>query len=318
MDNVWLTLLLSVVFLTSAAEFLVRGSAGLAQRLGISRFVMGMLLLSLATALPELSIALQAMRSGQEPLALGTVVGNNIVNFGLTMGVAAMVATLVTHWRALNGLLLGLVVGSIAVIAMGWDGNISRVEGIILLAIFIAFMGWAVLASRSESADVHREMEVLAGRHNALWLDVVFVALGAVMLYFGSLWIVQKAPALGVELGLGPHVVGLLPIAIAVTLPEAIMAIAAARRGHGDLVVGHVIGSSLLNTTVVIGLLAMSSGGLMIPRGFLTFELPMAAIGACLMFPMLRGDMRITRAEGTILVITFIVWLAIELLMVRQ
>ena len=85
-----------------------------------------------------------------------------------------------------------------------------------------------------------------------------------------------------------------------------------------DLVVGHVIGSSLLNTTVVIGLLAMSSGGLMIPRGFLTFELPMAAIGACLMFPMLRGDMRITRAEGTILVITFIVWLAIELLMVTQ
>lgn len=315
MGMVILTVLLGVVFLTAAAEFIIRGSAGLTNRLGINPYWTGLVLVSLATALPEISVSIQAMRMGQPSLALGTIIGNNIVNFGLTMSLAAIVATLFVAWRALNVVLIGLIIGTIALIVMGWNGGISATEGLILIALYLVFLVIAILGSKTDSPEVRHELQALEGARNAPWLDVVFLVIGLVMLYFGSMWIVERAPAIGRWMGMSPLLVGMLPIALAITLPEVIMAIVGARRGHGDMIVGHVIGSSFINSTLVIGLLAVSAGNLYIPGGLLTFELPLAAIGACLMYPMLRGDMRIERSEGILLLITFFVWLGVELWM---
>ncbi len=309
-----LLFLLGVALLTVASDSIVKSAATIAQKIGLSRFVVGLLVVAFATSLPELVIALQAIADGKEPLALGIVVGNNIVNFGLVLSLAAISATLVVHWRALNGLLLGLIVCSVGIIGLGYDGQISRIDGIVLIAAFLAFTLWAFFRSESEGEYVHRAIAAVATSRRGLLFDLGRALLAIVFFVAGAHLVVNASPQLGQWLKLGPLALGLLPIAVCVALPEVVAAISAARRGHGDLVVGHVIGSSLMNTTLIVGILAIK-GGLAIPASFLHFELPLAAIGACLMYPMLRGDMRISRFEGVILLLTFLVWVGVEVWM---
>ena len=307
--------LLGVLVLGFGASRLISGASGLAQKMNWSPFLVGFFLVAFATALPELSISLHAMKYGNEQLALGTVVGNNIVNFGLTLGLAAIAATLVVSWRALNGVLLGVIASTVAVILMGWDGEITRVEGMILIVLFIVFTIWALMSTRSEGGRIREELQSLGRNRSSLVMNLFEIVLAIALFYFGSRAIVTTAPAIGLALNQPQLIVGLLPVAVAISVPEAFAAWLAARRGHGNLVVGHVLGSSLINISLVIGLLAMK-GGLEIPASLLRFELPLAAIVACLMYPMLRGDMKITKMEGILLFLTFLVWLGFELIRV--
>ena len=307
---------LGVIVLGFGASRLINGASGIAQKMNWSPFLVGFFLVAFATALPELSISLQAIRYGNDQLALGTVVGNNIVNFGLTLGLAAIAATLVVSWRALNGVLLGVIVSTVAVIVMAWDGDITRVEGIILIVLFVAFTIWALMSTRSEGGHIREELQSLGRNRSSIIMNVFEIVLAIALFYFGSRAILMTAPALGLALNQPQLVVGLLPVAVAISIPEALAAMFAARRGNGDLVVGHVLGSSLINITLVIGLVAMQ-GRLEIPEALLKFELPLAAIFACLMFPMLRGDMKINKTEGMLLFLAFVLWLAVELWIVR-
>jgi cation:H+ antiporter len=140
--------------------------------------------------------------------------------------------------------------------------------------------------------------------------------IAAVVLYYGAKLVVQSAPVLGVALGMTPLVTGLLPVAIGTALPEIAAAVMAARRGQGDVVVGHAIGSSLFNLTVVVGGMAVFRA-VPLPQSFLWFEVPAALAFALALYPMLRGDLRIARGEGAILVVAFAAWLGFECWMLR-
>lgn len=309
--------LLGLVLLALGGDSIVKGASGLAQRLGLSPFTTGLLLVAFATSLPELAVNAHAIVRGQQALALGNAVGSNVVNFGLTLGAAAFAAPLIVRWRALSPLLLVLLIGTVAVMVLGLDGVLSRGDGLVLLAGFVVVVAFALVRGRNETRELQQEIEAFARTRTDLALNLVRFALAAALLYYGSRLVVVHAPVLGAGLGMNPLLTGLLPVAIGTALPEMAAAVAAARRGQGDLVAGHVIGSSLSNMLLVVGGMAVFNP-LPLPESFVRFELPAALVFALMLVPVLRGDLRVSKREGGVLVLALLAWVAFELLMIHR
>jgi cation:H+ antiporter len=304
---------LGLVLLALGGDSIVKGASGLAQKLGASPFVAGLLLVAFGTSIPELFVNARAYAVGAQDLALGNAVGSNIVNFGLTLGLAAIAAPLLVRMRLLSPLLVLLVVATLALIVFGLDGVVSRIEGVVMLLAFVAMLTFIIARSGRESVEVRDSLAAYAATRSVLWMNLLRFAVASALLYFGAKFVVQSAPMLGAAWGMSPLVVGLLPVAIGTALPEVAAAIAAARRGQGDMVVGHVIGSSLFNLLVVVGGMA-ALRPLPLPASFVRFELPAAIAFALVLYPMLRGDLRISKGEGAILFAAFAGWVVFELL----
>ncbi len=303
---------LGLVLLALGGDSIVKAASGLAQRFGASPFVAGLLLVAFGTSLPELVVNVRAYAVGAQELALGNAVGSNIVNVGLTLALAAMAFPLVVRTRMLSPLLVLLAVVSLALIVFGLDGVISRVEGAVLLLGFVALLWFILTRARHEPAGLQQSIADYAATRTVLGLNLIRVVIAGVVLYFGARWVVQSAPVIGAGLGMSPLLTGLLPVAIGTALPEVAAAIAAARRGQGDMVVGHVIGSSLFNLLVVIGGIA-ALRPLPLPASFVRLELPAAIVFVLMLYPMLRGDLKISRNEGAVLFVAFLAWVGLEL-----
>lgn len=328
---------LGLVLLMLGGDSIVKGAAGLAQRLGLTAFTTGLVLVAFATSLPELAVNLTAILHGQGELALGNAVGSNVANIGLTLGAAALAAPIAVRWRALSPLLLVLVAGTIAVLVFGMDGTLSRLEGGVLLLAFVAVLAFAVKRGRNETAEVRAEIEQYAQTSSVLGLNVIRLVIGAALAWIGSLLVVggpgmqlfgmdlsgAGAATIGPALGLSPVLTGLLPVAVGTALPEISAAIAAARRGQGDMVMGHVIGASVFNILLIVGGMAacgalalpmtlMGPGHFVLPLGY---ELLAALAFALMLYPVLRGDLRVSRGEGVVLLVAYVSWVAFELLL---
>lgn len=328
---------LGLVLLMLGGDSIVKGAAGLAQRLGLTAFTTGLVLVAFATSLPELAVNLVAILHGQDELALGNAVGSNVANIGLTLGAAAIAAPIIVRWRALSPLLLVLVLGTIAVLALGADGTLSRVEGMVLLVAFVAALAFAIVRSRSEVPEVRSNIEQFAQTSTVLGLNLVRFVIGIVLVSIGSLLVVggpgvhlfgmdlsgSGAGVIGEAIGLSPVLTGLLPVAIGTALPEVAAAIAAARRGQGDMVMGHVIGASVFNILVIVGGMAMCCDlalpmTLMGPGQFalpLGYELLAALAFALMLYPLLRGDTRVSKGEGVLLLVAYAAWVVFELML---
>lgn len=306
--------LLGLVLLALGGDAIVKGASGLARRLGASPFVAGLLLVAFGTSLPELAVNARALVTGSQALALGNAVGSNIVNIGLTLGAAALAAPLLIRWRALVPLLVCLLLATAAVIVAGLDGVLDRLEGIVLLVVFVAVVAFALVRTRGEKPELQDAIAAFAHSNAGLALNLLRVIIAIALLYFGARWVVQSAPVIGLALGMEPLVTGLLVVAIGTALPEVAAAVAAARRGQGDLVAGHVIGSSLFNLLVVLGGMA-AARDVPVPASFVHFELPAALVFALMLVPILRGDHRVSRTEGVVLLLAFIAWVAFEIVL---
>ena len=308
--------LLGLLLLALGGDSIVKGASGLAQRIGLSPFATGLLLVAFGTSLPELAVNARAAWTGSQALALGNAVGSNVVNFGLTLGLAALAAPLAVRWRALSPLLLCFLLACVLVVGLGYDGALTRLDGVVLLLAFVAVLAFALMRSRGESAELQAELAAFEHTRTGLGLNLLRFVAAIVVLYFGVRLVVQAAPVVGVGMGMTPLLTGLLPVAIGTALPEIAAAVMAARRGQGDVVAGHVIGSSLFNLTVVLGGMA-AFRTVPLPQSFLWFEVPAAFAFGLALYPMLRGDLRISRREGGILVAAFVAWLLFELYTLR-
>lgn len=308
--------LLALLLLALGGDSILKGASGLSRRFGWSPFATGLLLVAFGTSIPELAVNARAFVVGSQSLALGNAIGSNIVNFGLTLGLAAIVAPLLVRWRALAPLLICLVLATLALIALGFDGVLTRVEGLMFVIAFAIVVAVALVLGRREMPEVQEELSGFLKTGDGLGLNLIRFAIGAALLYFGALWLVRHAPIVGTAWGLSPVLTGLIVVAIATALPEAVAAVSAARRGQGDIVVGHVIGSSLFNLLIVVGGMA-ALRDLPIPTSFVGFELPAALATSLLLYPMLRRDLQISRPEGWVLLFAFVAWVVAELLLAR-
>jgi len=304
--------LLGLLLLLLGGDSLLRGAAGLAQRLGLSPFAAGLLLVSFATSLPELVVNAWAVQQGASDLALGNAVGSNIVNIGLTLGLAALVAPVAANMRLLAGEVVFLLVATGMVLLFGLDGVIARWEGGVLLLGFIGALAYVFARGRQEAPEVRKEVQEFAETSTGMAQNLARIAIASALLWFGGRWVVQGAPALGLMLGLGTMMTGLTLVAIGTAVPEIVLAILAANSRQGNIVLGHVLGASLFNLLVVVGGMALAKP-LAIPASFIQLELPAAMAFALLLVPILGGDLRASRREGAVLLAGFAAWLAFEL-----
>ena len=307
--------LLGIIFLALGGDSIIKAASGLAQRFGLSAFATGLVMVTIATSLPELAVNSQALFTGDHQLALGNAVGSNIVNIGLTLGLAAFVAPVMIRWRALSPLLLALIVATLALMVFGLNGLLVRWEGALLVAGFFAALGLSFKKRIAEQPEVVNELEGFVRTSTLLPQNMIRVVLALVFLYFGARWVVAYAPIIGVSVGMTPLITGMIIVAITTALPEIAGAILAAKRGQGDIVAGHVIGSSVFNLLFVIGGMAVVKD-IAISASFVQFELPAALVFALMLLPILWRDAYVSRKEGALLVLAFFAWLAVELFLV--
>ncbi len=304
---------LGLLLLALGGDSAVKGVSGLAQRLGMRPFVAGVLLLAIATSLPELAVNLRAVWAGQPHLALGNAMGSTIANFGLTLGVAALFAPLLLRARMLAPMLLAVVAAAVVMVGLGLDGTIGHVDGAVLVLALAVILALLLARVGNEPPDVQTELAGYAATRTGLVLNLLRLAVAVALLYFGARWVVASGLAMGQAWGLSPLLAGLLPVAIGTALPEVAAAVAAARRGQGDMVAGHVFGSSLCNLLLVIGGTALVQP-LALPASFVRVELPALLVLAVLAWTMLR-DRRLAGAEGAVLLAAFAGWVVLELLL---
>ena len=293
-------LVLGLVLLVAGAEGLVRGASRLASRVGVSALVVGLTVVAFGTSAPELAVSLESSLSGQADIALGNVVGSNIFNILVILGLAA----LVTPLRVAADLVridVPLMIGvSALAIGLGLDGRIGRWEGAVLFACLLAFLLY-LFRARRPADDGDGGEAVAGGGHWAA--DVAWVAGGLALLVVGAGWLVDSAITIARFLEVSELVIGLTIVAAGTSLPELATSVIASLRGERDIAVGNVVGSNFFNIAAVLGLAAMASPeGVEVSRAALRFDMPvmMAAALACL--PVFFIGHVISRWEGGVFV----------------
>jgi len=305
-----------LVLLVGGARLLVGGASGLARSIGISPLVIGLTVVAFGTSSPELAIAIGSSLAGQPDLIVGNVVGSNIYNVLLILGLAALVAPLVAEARLVRRDVPLMVGASVLVLAMASDGVIGRLDGLVLVAGLAAWIGWSIVEARrdgvgagspreepGESTGDPAAMEVAAAARGAgrgRQIAVVLVGLG--LLVAGAQGLVTGAVEIATLLGLPELVVGLTIVAIGTSLPELATSLAASARGDRDIAVGNVVGSNLFNLGAVLGITALiSADGIPVAQGALTFDLPVMVAVAFSCLPIFFTGHLIARWEGALL-----------------
>jgi cation:H+ antiporter len=252
-----LVLLASLVVLIKSADFLVAGASSIAARLGISSLVIGLTIVSFGTSLPEMLVTMVSGLRHNADLAIANVIGSNIANVLLVLGVAAIVRPLSVHDSTVVSeipfsLTAALLVGFLANAALFSaipELSISRLDGGILLFFFVLFMLYVYKISREKAHAVKEESSNLGtGR------SLAYIALGIVGLYFGGGWVVDGAVGIAQWLGVNDALIGLTIIAVGTSSPELVASAVAAYRNHSDIAVGNVVGSNIFNLLWVLGL----------------------------------------------------------------
>jgi len=306
-----MTLFLAIVgfvLLVAGAELLVRASVRLAAIAGISPLVVGLTVVALGTSAPELAVGIQSARAGQPDLTLGNVVGSNISNVLLILGIAALIAPLVVHQKLVRIDVPIMIGASALALLLSLDGMISRLEGAILVVLLVVYTGWSIRASRKETRAVKAEYAEAFGvsekKKEKLHpiIDVILVVVGLVMLVYGAGFLVDGAVVLAKVLGVDELLIGLTVVAVGTSLPEIATSVIASLRGERDIAVGNVVGSNVFNIFGVLGASALvSQHGIAVDPGAVRFDIPVmiAASVACL--PIFFRGYRIVRWEAALL-----------------
>lgn len=303
-----------LVVLTVGADFLVRGASALATRLGVPPLVVGLTVVAFGTSAPELAVSLGAGLSGRPDVAMGNVVGSNIFNVLLILGVAALVRPLTVR-RQLARFDVPVMVGvAMLPLVMGWDGAVSRLEGAALVALLIGYL--AVLFRLARRGEVAVAAPVLDdGDGASIPRQILQIVGGLVFLVVGANALVDGATALARAAGVSELVVGLTVVAAGTSLPELATSIVATLRGERDLAVGNVVGSNIFNVLAVLGISALVADGLAVAPGLLTFDIPVVIGISLICLPVFMIGSSITRLEGGIFVAYYVLyttWLGLD------
>jgi cation:H+ antiporter len=299
-------IVLGLVVLTFGADFLVRGAGSVALRFGVTPLVVGLTVVAFGTSAPELVVSLKAAYVGQGDIAAGNVIGSNIFNIAVILGIAAMISPMRVQLQLLKFdapimlLTAGLLVGVFR------DRQVERWEALILFAGIIAYVAFNVIASRKQhTAAIDAEFEEgVPHRTKSPWVDALLILGGLAMLVGGSRLLVDNAVALARGLGVSEAIIGLTIIAAGTSMPELATSVVAAIKKEADIAIGNIVGSNIFNVLAIVG----------ISGSFIPFSAPgIAAIDLWIMLgisfvlvPLLVTGNRLARWEGAVLFASFI------------
>ncbi|SDV01514.1 calcium/sodium antiporter [Pseudomonas sihuiensis] len=297
-------LIAGLVLLVAGAEVLVRGAAKLAAQFGIPPLVIGLTVVAFGTSAPETAVSVQSALNGSGDLAIGNVVGSNIANVLLILGVTALVAPLVVS-RQLIRLDVPIMIGaSLVTFGLAWDGELSRFDGALLFAGVLAYTGFLIYSARKDKGGDDDEFAKEFGLNEApkpyAWaINLGLIIAGLVLLVVGSNFLVEGAVTLARALGISELVIGLTVVAVGTSLPELATSILAAIKGERDIAVGNIVGSNIFNLLCVLGLASMvAPAAIAVSPNALAFDFPVMIAVAIACLPIFFSGYRINRWEG--------------------
>ena len=312
-----LAILGGFALLVWSADRFVEGAAATAKHAGMPSLLIGMVIVGFGTSAPEMVVSAMAALDGNPDLALGNVLGSNIVNIGLILGITALVAPIAVHSKIVRRelpllLLIGLLSG-----ALFWNESLSRTEAVALLIGFFALIGWTIataLRGRGDALEADTEQE-LAAHAMRIGPAIFWLVVGLVLLIASSRILVWGAVTTAQAMGINDLIIGLTIVALGTSLPELAASLIAARKGEHDIAIGNVVGSNMFNLLAVVGIAGVIAPMPHLSPDVLTRDWPVMmamTIGLFVMAYGFRAQGRINRVEGILLLLGFMaynVWL---------
>ena len=304
-----LMLIMGLFILILGGDFLVRGASSIALRVHISPLVVGLTIVAFGTSAPELLISIKAALAGSPDMTMGNVVGSNICNLALVLGVTAIIGDIKVQedsikidWPVTMGssLLLFFLVRE-------ENAIVSRYEGIAFIALLIIYTVFIIRKSRKETKAIRAMEEDLAVPEgtNSFWREVIFIILGCAGLYYGSEWFVGGAKELAVMLGVSERVIGITVLALGTSLPELVTAIVASIKKETDLALGNLMGSNIFNVLSILGITSIITEIRVSEEIVKNDMIPMLWI-TLLILPMMLIRRKVGRISGGILLAIYL------------
>jgi cation:H+ antiporter len=303
-----------LVLLVVGADALVSGASRIAQRFGIPPLIIGLTIVAIGTSMPEITVSATAAISGNSALALGNVVGSNIFNVLLILGLAAVILPLSVHVSLIRQEVPVMVGFSLLLFVLVFDGSLSKLEAALLFVLGVVYLLLLLVQARRAAIagqDFPVDLPDVSG-----WLSRVpaalLIVLGLVGLVGGAQLLVQGASAIALSIGVSELVVGLTVVAIGTSLPEVAASVAAALRGQRDIAIGNVVGSNIFNIALCLGLAGLvAPDGLEAPQQLIAFDMRVMVVVALVLLPLIITEYEVSRQEGLLLLFwsaVYLVW----------
>lgn len=299
-----------LALLVLGGDWLVDGAVGIAQRAKLSPMLIGLTIVAFGTSAPELIVSIQAALGGNPGIALGNVVGSNIANVALIIGVTALIYPIAVQRATIRIDVPFLLFATVALTTISYfSGAVTRLEGFIGLTLLFVYLTFQIRSSKADEPAAASE----ASEPAPLLKSIMWLLLGIVSLKYGAQFLVDGAVAIARTLGVEDRIIGVTVVAIGTSLPELFASVMAARKGNVDLAVGNVVGSNLFNILCVLATSAVISPIADVGPGFTSDCLWMLALTFILSF-QLRTDYRFTRLEGVVLLSGYATFIALTIL----
>ncbi len=301
----WFYLIAGLGLLYLGAQILVKGGAALALRLGLNALVVGLTVIAYGTSSPEMVVSVSASLQDNGAIAIGNVVGSNICNIALILGVCALVSPLSASAQIIRREIPIMIGVSVVLAAMLWDEQLSRLEGGVLFAGIVVYTVLTVREARAETkgkAEQEYGEDFPAGSMG-LGKSVLLVVAGLGVLVVASQLFVGGAVVLAKSWGVTEAVIGLTVVAVGTSMPELATSLVAAVRGHGDVAIGNVVGSNIFNVLGILGIAALINP--IDTSGLSRVDLATMVVAALAMLPAARSGGVISRLEGAVLLFAY-------------
>jgi cation:H+ antiporter len=306
-----------LAILVLGANLLVRGASKFALSFGISPLVVGLTVVAMGTSAPEVAVSVGAVLDGRTDIAVGNVVGSNVLNVLFILGLSALIAPLAVNVQVIRQEVPIVIGASVLLLVLGLDGLLSFRDGALLFALLVAYIVFVVRQSlrETQSADSY-DNEVRPaepGAWDAAWpAQLGLIAAGLACLVFGADWLVTASVAFARALGVSDVVIGLTIVAAGTSMPEIATSVTAALKGERDIAVGNVVGSNIFNILGCLGVSGMVAwdAGLAVAPSLLAFDLWVMIAVAVACLPIFLTGREIARWEGAVFIVYYAVYVA--------
>lgn len=299
--------IISLTFLIKASDYFTIAAEKIGIVLGIPPFVVGVTIVSIGTSLPELIYSLFAVSQNSSEVVAGNVIGSNITNIFLVLGVTAIVGKKIRISFELINVDLPLFIGTAFLLGLIiWDGTVTIPEALLLLIMLVIYFLYTIKQEEAhDETDVIKDLEKDLKTNQKLELKNILMLIGSsVVIYFSAEWTIKAIIELSELLNVGKEIIAITVMALGTSLPELVVSMQAARKGKSEIAVGNVLGSNIFNSCAVMGVPALI-GPLIISSSILTFGLPTMII-ATVLYLFITQDKQITQWEGWLLVILYV------------
>lgn len=296
--------LLGLVALFVGADLMIRGASRLARHLGVNALVIGLTVVAMGTSTPELLVGVVAAVRGNGDIAIGNVVGSNVANIALILGIAAVIRPIRVQMRLLVREVPLMIFASLAFYIFVLDAELSRWDGLTLLVGFVAYTLYLLESARRESPALEVEYQRFVPAGGTLLGHVLLTIVGLATLLVGAHFVVSGAAVAARVLGISELAVGLTLVALGTSLPELATAVAASVQNEGDILVGNVVGSNVFNILAVLGCSA-TANAVPVAASVIRVEAPVMLAVSVLILPFVWTTLKLTRLEGGILLAAY-------------